>query len=72
MSIEVAAHKYLFLPSNSQDSCAEEFEVLVKESITIMQRGKVPWVYNHLHNLELLWWVVVWIMFYNHFQDSDK
>ena len=36
------------------------------------QVSQVPFAHNHLHDLESLWWVAVWIVFYNHFCDSRQ
>jgi len=35
---------------------------------TIEKNGPTPFVHIHLHDLESLWWVVVWIVFYNDFR----
>ena len=72
MSVEVAANQYLFLPFDYNDDKSEEYWVHIEESKAQTQSGTGPWTYNHLHDLESLWWVAVWIVFYNHFQDSDK
>ena len=31
----------------------------------------LPWRFNHLHDLESLWWVAVWIVFNNCFGEPD-
>jgi hypothetical protein len=36
------------------------------------QAAQLPFSHNHLNNLELLWWVAVWIVFYNHFSKSTS
>jgi hypothetical protein len=33
---------------------------------------EVPWTHNYLHDLESLWWVAVWIVFYNVFRDPKQ
>jgi hypothetical protein len=37
-----------------------------------IESASVPFSHNHMHDLELLWWVVVWIVFYNHFWKSQQ
>ena len=44
-----------------------------------MQRAKlqnepatVPFSHNHLHDLESLWWVTVWMVFYHHFSTTSQ
>ena len=31
----------------------------------------MPFFHNHLHDLESLWWVAVWVVFYNNFSEPD-
>jgi hypothetical protein len=65
MSVEAAAREYLFLPP-----------VIIGTSRPAKRQKtaprKVPWSHNHLHDLESLWWVAVWIVFYNHFLKPNK
>ncbi|KAN0109362.1 hypothetical protein V8E52_009406 [Russula decolorans] len=35
-------------------------------------RRKVPFSHNHLHDLESLWWVAVWMVFYNYFSQRTS
>ena len=65
MSVEVAAQKFLFVPSDTGPSSTE----LTAE--TEQDKGtEVPFSHNHLHDLESLWWVAVWVVFYNNFSDG--
>jgi hypothetical protein len=32
----------------------------------------IPFAHNHVHDLESLWWVAVWMVFYNHFLKSQQ
>jgi hypothetical protein len=73
MSIEVAAQMFLFVPSDPGFSSTE-----VDDFISAIKQGKgiartnvptVPFSHNHLHDLESLWWVTVWVVFYNYFSE---
>jgi len=70
MSVEVAAQKFLFTPGTGLS--LTEFNEIV--SATGQGEGtaqsKVPFFPNHLHDLESLWWVAVWIVFYNYFSEG--
>ena len=33
---------------------------------------EVPFSHNHLHDLESLWWVAVWVVFYNYFSEGTS
>ena len=71
MSIEVAAQKFLFFPSDPGPSSTEVDEfVSVTEQDVKTARTKVPFSHNHLHDLESLWWVAVWVVFYNYFSEG--
>ena len=67
MSIEVAAQKYLFIPSDPGPSSTEVDELA---GVTVQDVGptrtKVPFSHNHLHDLESLWWAAFWMVFYNY------
>jgi hypothetical protein len=81
MSIEAAARRFLFPrlvssddpdhPQSSDDSQPYDDSQPPDED-----KGsdftKVPWTHNYLHDLESLWWVAVWIVFYNVFRDSKQ
>jgi serine/threonine protein kinase len=61
MSIEVAAQKFLFRPLPKLD---------MNDLISVPKGkalAKILFSPNHLHDLESLWWVAVWTVFYNHF-----
>ena len=34
--------------------------------------NKELFFHNHLHDLESLWWVAVWVVFYNHFSEQTS
>ena len=36
-----------------------------------MAQTEMPFFHNHLHDLESLWWVAVWVVFYNNFSEPD-
>ena len=36
-----------------------------------MSQTKTSFFYNHLHDLESLWWVAVWVVFYNNFLEPE-
>ena len=59
MAIEVAAMKRLFLPSHPEISA----EQILNHTPAVTR----PFSYNHIHDLESLWWVAVWIVFKNYF-----
>jgi hypothetical protein len=65
MSIEVSTHEFFFPPD--EPSGPDDFgEQLTREieagSMTESPRYEVQFIHIHL-DLELLWWVVVWIAF---------
>jgi hypothetical protein len=64
MSIEVAAQMFLFGPSDTGFSSTEIDGFLDAEG---EPESQVPFSHNHLHDLESLWWVAVWVVFYNNF-----
>jgi len=65
MSIEVAAHQFLFRPSGLRSSKLDKFVDDKRKG-----RTKVSFFHNHLHDLESLWWVAVWVVLYNYFTPS--
>ena len=78
MSIEVAAQTFLFVPPDlpNLDFFLSATEQVVGTAGTEGQRvrttqTKVPLFPNHLHDLESLWWVAVWMVFYNNFSSGD-
>jgi len=80
MSIEVAAQMFLFCPRlpdqelNFTEMLDEIQQTEGKEATNAMQNrlADVPFSHNHLHDLESLWWVAVWMAFYNHFSNSQQ
>jgi len=72
MSIEVSAQLFLFPPDEPSEPgdfdarLARQIEQ--KNPITEDPRPGVPFIHTHLHDLESLWWVAVWIVFYNEFR----
>jgi hypothetical protein len=71
MSIEVDAQLFLFRPIVGQD-----FAERMQRAKLQNEPATVPFSHNHLHDLESLWWVTVWMVFYHHFsttpQSDDK
>lgn len=65
MSIEVAAQQFLFNPSNPTDDYYQYISARKREKE--MAKADVPFSHNHLHDLESLWWVTVWVVFYHSF-----
>jgi hypothetical protein len=63
MSVEVAGQGFLFPPQPKQASNLEE-DVRRRMNQKIIS---APFVHMHLHDLESLWWVAVWIVFFNKF-----
>ena len=68
MSIEVAAQKFLFFPSDPGPSSTELDEETEQDKGAA--QTEVPFSHNHLHDLESLWWVAVWVVFYNYFSEG--
>jgi hypothetical protein len=69
MPIEVAVMKYLFLPPRQARSI-DEVEQAIRETKQD-PTADVSFSYNHLHDLESLWWVAVWVVFHNYFLAPD-
>ena len=80
MSIEVAAQMFLFAPRRSRPSAnfiekVQEIKQLKERAATNIKQdkpAKLLFSHNHLHDLESLWWVAVWIVFYNNFSKSQQ
>jgi hypothetical protein len=64
MSIEVAAQRFLFPPGPGRKKFVSQ-----KAGKTNVTTG-APFFHNHLHDLESLWWVAVWVVFYNHISEG--
>jgi hypothetical protein len=62
MSIEVAAQGFLFSPYNPGFSSSEIDRFRNSTEVT-----EIPFSHNHLHDLESLWWVAVWVVFFFYF-----
>jgi hypothetical protein len=79
MSIEGAAHMFLFRPRQSFDPkerlanhiATQQNPWTENQSATEGNQPAQPFIHNHLHDLESLWWVAVWVVFYNHFFESQ-
>jgi len=74
MSIEVAAQKFLFPPSEPELTELDEVLNAMKKKTGApsQPKTKAPFSHNHLHDLESLWWVAVWVVFYNDFPTSGN
>jgi len=72
MSIEVAAQKFLFRPRVSGHGA--NVTDIVQRARGVLQNitAPLPFSHNHLHDLESLWWVAIWIVFYNHFSKAQR
>ncbi len=66
MSIEVAAQEFLFPPIPE----TSETEFFIKKVGVTNVKTEVPFSHNHLHDLESLWWVAVWVVFYNYISNG--
>jgi hypothetical protein len=71
MSIEVTSQSFLFPPANPEPRLTLK-EVLhaARQNKGKARRTEVSFSHNHLHDLESLWWVAVWMVFYNYFSDE--
>ena len=73
MSIEVAEHKYLFhSESFAEEGLTAKEEMQIAEIKRKTSLAKFPFAHNYLHDLESLWWVAVWIVFYNDFRTPQQ
>ena len=72
MSIEVAAQQFLFGPHDQDDNFTEVMQGAKMPKQNNIESAAVPFSYNHVHDLESLWWVAVWVVFYNHFSKSQQ
>jgi hypothetical protein len=80
MSIEVEAQMFLFSPyhfshpANVREKVRQmrQTEEQAATSAAHPQAARLPFSHNHLHDLESLWWVVVWMVFYNKFSKSKS
>jgi hypothetical protein len=74
MSVEVSAQRFLFPPG--QPSEPGDFDTRLARKIeknnSITESSGVPFTHIHLHDLESLWWVAVWIVFYNEFRVPEQ
>jgi len=65
MACEVEAHRYLFQLKQSDDDNVD----LDMENIS-SEPPKPPFAYNPVHDLESLWWICVWVMYF--YVDKDR
>jgi len=75
MSIEVAARIFLFLPQQSTEPTKFQDKlrrIQEQKSIKNNKPAKLAFVHNHLHDLESLWWVAVWMVFYHDLRETEK
>lgn len=77
ISVEVAAQMFLFRAIQPFSYTEMRAQLIQKDPRTSShsampnsQSAEVPFLHSHLHDLESLWWVAVWVAFYNHFCDS--
>jgi hypothetical protein len=72
MSIEVARQQFLFHPEpGTSSSELDKLASLTAQDVGTAPRAQastdVRFFHNHLHDLESLWWIAVWVVFYNNF-----
>jgi hypothetical protein len=72
MSIKVAAQQFLFGPHDQDDNFTEVMQGAEMPKQNDIESAAVPFSHNHVHDLESLWWVAVWVVFYNHFSKSQQ
>jgi len=76
MSIEVAEQEYLLLhPDASFTGIMQGIQQISTRNATSKTQDEptvVLFSHNHLHDLESLWWVAVWMVFYNHLSKSKQ
>jgi hypothetical protein len=75
MSVEVAARIFLFIPQQSTEPAKFQDklrQIQHHKSIKNNTPTKLPFVHNHLHDLESLWWVAVWVIIYNCLCDTQQ
>jgi serine/threonine protein kinase len=70
MSVEVAARQFLFIPRKQAGLPPMDNFLAAPAQTEVMAQTGVPFSHNHLHDLESLWWVAVWVVFYNYFTPS--
>jgi hypothetical protein len=68
MPVEVAAQSYIYPPDRRAPSM-REIEQYLSETRQD-PAAKVSFSHNYLHDLESLWWVAVWMVFYNYFSET--
>ena len=69
MSIEAAAQMFLFAPRAKSSFDEESYSAWEQERG--LARTEIPFFHNHLHDLESLWWVAVWVVFHNHISEAE-
>ncbi|KAJ3782191.1 hypothetical protein GGU10DRAFT_335752 [Lentinula aff. detonsa] len=74
MAAETLVHRYLFTPGNRKlkDNAHKKIDFdLVKKSVskTRVAVPIVPFAHNPLHDLESVWWIIVYVLFFN---DDDS
>lgn len=67
MPVEVFAGDYLF--NDFDNASTTPFITYITGDQPA--NPKIPWAYNHLHDLESLWWVTVWIFSFNFHRSDD-
>ena len=69
MSIEAAAQMFLFAPRAKSSFDEESYSAWEQERG--LAQTEIPFFHNHLHDLESLWWVAVWMVFHNHISEAE-
>ena len=72
MSIEVASQMFLFTPSVTPSLTDNGLWGPTEKHVeTAQTQTTVPFSHNHLHDLESLWWVALWVVMYNNFLEPE-
>jgi hypothetical protein len=67
MSIEVATQAFLFFRLDQGADSTEVDAFVSAPEQHVKTQTSVPFYHNHLHDLESLWWVATWVLFFNYF-----
>jgi hypothetical protein len=69
ISVEAVKSQYIFAPHPPKigDDLLKDADYILEEPHVV--KPSIPWAYNHLQDLESLWWVAAWIFFNNLFSD---
>ena len=66
MAIEVQRNKYWFRPLKNTPSFALPFDTIKRVQPRIIPQEQQTFLHNYLHDVEGLFWVAAWVLFYTH------